>query len=154
MNRSSKIFLGLSLFFLLSFTISITPSIQSYGFYTCECMDSCAVVYEVSPQGLSKSYPNTYCNSQRNPSNLPTQWKRNENSNAKLLVTIPLWMLFEPRNIFGNPDAYDQGGYIFSFEYMGIRRNFLFDPNNSGPFYKAHFSKTISNQIELIRPFF
>ncbi len=152
MKRSSKILLGMSLFFLLSLTITITPSTQSYGFYACECMDSCAVVYEISPQGLSKSYPNTYCGSQSNL--LPTKWKRNENSNTDLLVTIPLWMLFEPRGVFGNPDAYDQGGYIFSFEYMGIRRNFLFDPNNSGPFYKTHFSKTIANQIELMRPFF
>lgn len=140
-------FLGLSIF------IHFTPPKQQFGFYACECVDSCAVVYEVTSTQLSLEYPTTFCSFLSNQTTTPKRLI-NSDSNGNFeqyLVEIPLSMFFDPRGSFGYPDSGDQGGYYFSFEILGISRSFIFDTNKGyDPFYFKDISTKIAQKLNEI----
>ena len=138
-----KILIGIILFLGLSAFVDLTPKKQEFGFYGCECSDSCAVVYGVTSNQLSLDYPTKFC------SFIDTQISNKKrilhrNNNLKYLVDVPLIMFFEPRGSFGYPDSADQGGYYFSFEVLGIKRSFIFDTNKG---YEPIYFKSILNEI-------
>ncbi len=131
----TNILIGVIIFLGLSVFIDITPTKQEFGFYACECEDSCAVVYGVAYNHLTLNYPTSFCSFLEN--SIPKKGRiiKRENNN-QFLMTIPLIMFFEPRGVFGNPDSADQGGYYFSFEFLGLTRSFIFDTNKGYvPFY-------------------
>lgn len=141
------------IFLILSVFIGITPTKQEFGFYACECVDSCAVVYGVTSNRLTLDYPTTFCSFLGNQT--PNKRRRiNRANNNQFLLEIPLIMFFEPRRVFGYPDNADQGGYYFSFEFLGLTRTFIFDPNKGyEPFYFRDIGKIPQKMGEIAKEF-
>ncbi len=149
----TKILIGVIIFLGLSVFIDITPTKQEFGFYGCECADSCAVVYGVTSNHLTLDYPTTFCSFLENQT--PNKRRTiNRANNYQFLLEIPLIMLFEPRGVFGHPDSADQGGYYFSFEFFGLTRHFIFDTNKGyEPFYFKNLDKIPQKMSEISEEF-
>ncbi len=151
----TKIAFCLLLFVVFLAFIDIKPTKQSFGFYACECSDSCAVVYEVTPNHLTLEYPTNFCSFSENQAALVPPKTINNNDAGQFLINVPLLMFFEPRGSFGYPDSADQGGYYFSFEFLGLTRSFIFDPNQGDePFYSKNILEKIKqNKNEIAQKF-
>ncbi len=73
--EDQNIYRGDDIFDIVCF-IGITPTKQEFGFYACECVDSCAVVYGVTSNRLTLDYPTTFCSFLENQT--PNKKKKNK----------------------------------------------------------------------------
>jgi hypothetical protein len=78
-------------------------------------------------------------------SQLQVDIKQDDHSDGYKL-TVPLIMLFDPRNVFGCPDCLDQGGSYFEFTLLGLTRHFEVEKGNE-PIYFSSLTEQITSKL-------
>jgi len=153
LKRLLKILIGLSALVVGLLLIRPQPGTIVFGHFAGECVGNCGTMYQVSEKVIVRDTTSFFQN--RNDltkfsikfQNVSGQEDEGNFDNFK--INVPLVMLLDPRNKFGCPDCYDQGGYYFQFTMLGITRRFQIEKGHE-PFYYKELTTDIDRKIEKI----
>ncbi|WP_338759643.1 hypothetical protein WAF17_12060 [Bernardetia sp. ABR2-2B] len=133
--------------------IEVTPNKTTFGFFAGMCDGNCATMYEVSDKTILVD-TTSFWDFRFKDEKLEILGQKIINQEGIkdydfYKLRVPLIMILDPRSGFGCPDCYDQGGYFFEFEILGIKRQFQIDKGEE-PIYYQNITDDIRHNIKII----